>query len=157
MVMYRIVSLTFMYGKYYKGGIDAGKEVEINNRIFKKETNTISGKRGSIFSSDGTVLLSNVFIYDLYWYPSYVYDLYRYSSSINEKNDMLFLSKADSLIQIFYRLNPKNSIDFYNKAVKDEYLKYRQAYNEAFTQTKSKDNNVKKQGFLAINKLREKQ
>ena len=144
--MYRVVSLVVVYGKSYKGKIESGKEVEINGRIFKKETNTISGKRGSIFSDDGTVLLSNVFIYDLYWYPSY----------IGEKNDTSFLLKVDSLIQIFYRLNPKNSISYYNKNIKEEYLNFRQAYKQAVEQTNSKDNKVKKQGYQALNELRKK-
>ena len=146
MAMYRVVSLVVVYGKSYKGKIESGKEVEINGRIFKKETNTISGKRGNIFSDDGTVLLSNVFVYDLYWYPSY----------ISEENDALFLSKVDSLIRIFYRLNPKNSMDYYNKNIKENYLNYRQAYSKAIAQTKSKDNNVKKQGYQSLNELRKK-
>ena len=144
--VYRIVSLAVVYGKYYKGGIDSGEEVTIENRTFKKETNTISGKRGSIFSDDGTVLLSNVFIYDLYWYPSY----------ISEKNDSLFLQNVDSLIRIFHRINPKNSIDYYNKHIKEEYLSYRQAYKKAVEQTRSRDKNVKKQGYQTINNLRKK-
>ena len=144
--VYRIVSLTFVYGKYYKGSIDGGEEITIENRTFKKETNIISGKRGSIFSDDGTVLLSNVFIYDLYWYPSYV----------SKQNDSLFLQNVDSLIRIFHRINPKNSIDYYNKNIKEEYLTYREAYKKAVEQTGSKDKNVKKQGYQTINNLRKK-
>ena len=145
--VYRIVSLAVVYGKLYKGGIESGQEITIDNRTFKKENGTISGKRGSIFSDDGTVLLSNVFIYDLYWYPSYV----------SEKNDSLFLKNVDSLINIFYRINPKNSIAYYNKSIKEEYLNYRQEYRTAVKQTKNKDNNVKKQGYQTINNLRKRQ
>jgi cell division protein FtsI (penicillin-binding protein 3) len=148
MIMYRIVSLAIEKGKYYRGEIADDKEMIIDNRIFRTETNTVSGKRGNIFSDDGTVLLSNIFIYDLYWYPSYIY--------IHDKNDSLFMSNVDSLIRIFHRINPKRSISTYNKLIKQDYLEYRKAYKAALKQTKSKDNKVKKEGYEILNSLRKK-
>ncbi|MDR1878963.1 MAG: hypothetical protein LBQ64_05300 [Bacteroidales bacterium] len=142
--MCRIVSLAVKKGKYYRGEIVEEKETVIDNRTFRIETNTISGKRGTIFSDDGTVLLSNVFIYDLYWYPSF----------INKKNDSLFRANADSLIRIFHRLNPKKSIASYNKLIKQSYQDYRTAYDKAWKQTKSKDSEVRKEGYKTIDKLR---
>lgn len=144
--MVRIASLVFGKGKYYRGEIEDNKEIVIDGRTFKVETNTISGNRGSISSDDGTVLLSNVFIYDLYWCPSYV-----------GRNDTLFLSKVDSLIKIFHRINPKISIETYNKIVKQEYLNYKQEYEKAIEKTKSKDNKTKKEGHQTLNHLQKKQ
>ena len=140
--MVRIASLVIGKGKYYRGEID--QEIIIDNRTFKIETNTISGSRGSISSDDGTVLLSNVFVYDLYWCPSYV----------GRKNDSLFLSKVDSLISIFHRINPKISVESYNRIVKKEYSDYKIKYDKALELTKSKDNKVKKEGYQKINNLR---
>ncbi len=145
MAMYRIVSLAVAKGKYYRGEIDDDKEMVIDGRIFKIETNTISGKRGNIISDDGTVLLSTVYIYDLYWYPSYIYT--------NKVNDSLFMLNVDSLIQIFHRINPKKSIDSYNKLIKEEYLNCRQAYKKAIKQTKSNEKKEKEKGYLAIKNL----
>jgi cell division protein FtsI (penicillin-binding protein 3) len=148
MVMYRIVSLAIEKGKYYRGEIADDKEMIIDNRTFRTETNRLSGKRGNIFSDDGTVLLSNIFIYDLYWYPSYIY--------INDRNDSLFMSNVDSLIKIFHRINPKKSISTYNKLIKQDYLNYRKAYKAALKKTKSKDNKIKKEGYDIISNLRKK-
>jgi len=147
MVMYRIVSLVIVYGEGYKGKFDAGEEKKIGDRTFVKETSTISGRRGSIFSDDETtLLLSTVFIYDLYWYPYYAI----------EKNDSLFLSNVDSLIRIFYRINPKNSMDFYNQNIKEDYLKFRQAYKTAVKQADSKDKKVKEHAKNEIQELKKK-
>jgi cell division protein FtsI (penicillin-binding protein 3) len=146
--MYRIVSLAIEKGKYYRGEIADDKEMIIDNRTFRTEINRLSGKRGNIFSDDGTVLLSNIFIYDLYWYPSYIY--------INDRNDSLFMSNVDSLIKIFHRINPKKSISTYNKLIKQDYLNYRKAYKAALKKTKSKDNKIKKEGYDIISNLRKK-
>jgi cell division protein FtsI (penicillin-binding protein 3) len=147
-VMYRIVSLAIEKGKYYRGEIADGKEMIIDNRTFRTEISRVSGKRGNIFSDDGTVLLSNIFIYDLYWYPSYIY--------INDRNDSLFMSNVDSLIRIFHRINPKKSISTYNKLIKQDYLNYKKTYKAAVKKTKSKDKEVKKEGYDILNKLRKK-
>ena len=146
-IMGRMVSLAIGKGKYYRGEIDNDKEVIIDDRTFKIETNSISGSRGSISSDDGTVLLSNVFVYDLYWCPSYV----------GKKNDSLFMSNLDTLIRVFNRINPKISIETYNKIIKKEYLDYKIAYENAVEQTESKDNKVKKEGYQRLSDLRKKQ
>ena len=144
MAIYRIVSLNIAKGKYYKGEIPLNEEVIIDGRTFKMETSAITGKRGNILSDDGTILLSTVYIYDLYWYPSYV----------EAKDDSLFMLKIDSLIHIFHRLNSKYSLDYYNKNIKEEYLKYKEEYRLARQKIKSKDENVQKEGRAAINSLR---
>ncbi|MDR0368323.1 MAG: hypothetical protein LBH82_04180, partial [Bacteroidales bacterium] len=146
MAIYRIVSLNIKMGKYYVGGIPENTEVVIDNRTFKIESGSMTGKRGNILSDDGTILLSTVYIYDLYWYPAY----------IEANDDTLFMQKVDSLIHIFHRLNPKYSLDYYRKNIKEEYLNYKKEYRQARNKTKSKDENLQKEGRATINALRKR-
>ena len=144
LAIYRIVSLNVTKGKLYSGEFPDNEEITIDGRSFKMETATMTGKRGNILSDDGTILVSSVFVYDLYWYPSLV----------GEKNDSLFMANVDSLIRIFRRLEPKNSLDYYNKTIKEGYLKYKEEYGLAIEKTKSKDKNVRKEGFDKIKLLK---
>jgi cell division protein FtsI (penicillin-binding protein 3) len=141
--MVRIILLPIQKGKYYRGEIGDVNEIVIDDRIFRIEKDAISGKRGNLFSDDGTVLLSNVFIYDLYWYPSY----------ITKKDHNLFMSRVDSLIRIFHRINPNKSISTYNVIIKQSYLDYRRAYEKASSLTKSNNTNIRKQGYKIIDGL----
>ena len=144
MSIYRIVSLNVTKGKYYKGEIPVNEEINVDGRIFKIETGTITGKRGNILSDDGTILLSTVYVYDLYWYPHYV----------GKKNDSLFMANVDSLIRIFHRISPKQSLEYYNKNIKEEYLSYKKEYQLASEKSKSKDENVRKEGYAKMKLLR---
>jgi cell division protein FtsI (penicillin-binding protein 3) len=146
MAIYRIVSLNIAKGKYYKGEIPLNEEVMIDGRTFKMETSSITGKRGNILSDDGTILLSTVYVYDLYWYPSY----------IEAKDDSLFMANVDSLIHIFRKLNPKYSLDYYNKNIKEEYLNYKTEFQLARDKVKSKDENLQKEGRATLNALRKR-
>ncbi len=147
MAIYRIVSLNITKGSLYRGDLPLNEEIVIDGRTFKMETSSITGKRGNILSDDGTILISTVYVYDLYWYPSYV----------ETKDDSLFMSNVDSLIHIFRRLNPKLSLDYYNKAIKDGYLNYKREYLSAVKTIKeTKDKKIQELEREKIKKLRQK-
>ena len=144
--IYRIIHLSVSMGDYYKGIFPEDSTVTVEGRTFRMEKGMELGRRGNILSDDRTILLSTVFVYDLYWRPSYIYP----------RNDSLFLAKADSLISIFHRINPKKSIEEYNKLIKDDYLKYREAYANAERKTKDKDKAIRAEGKKELEALRDK-
>ncbi|MCL2130905.1 MAG: penicillin-binding transpeptidase domain-containing protein [Lentimicrobiaceae bacterium] len=144
--VYRIVHLSVSMGEYYKGVIPEDSTVTVEGRTFRIEKGEEIGKRGNILSDDGTILLSTVFVYDLYWRPSYVYP----------QNDSLYLLKVDSLIKIFYKINPKKSIAEYTKLVKEDYMKYRESYQNAKRKTRDKDKAIQSEGRKELEKLKEK-
>jgi cell division protein FtsI (penicillin-binding protein 3) len=142
--IYRIVHLSVSMGDYYKGIIPHDSTITGEGRTFRIEKGEEPGKRGNILSEDGTILLSTVFVYDLYWKPSYVYP----------QNDKLFLENIDSLSAIFHRVCPKKSIDEYNKLMKDGYRQYKEAYQNAKLKTESKEKAIRLEGKKELEKLR---
>ena len=144
MAIYRIVSLNITKKDLYEGKVPEDEEIVVNGRSFKMDSRTIVGKRGNILSDDGTILISTVYVYDLYWYPHYV----------GEKNDSLFMANVDSLIRIFYKINPKYSLDYYNKKIKEGYLDYKKEYRFAQEKSRSKDKQIQREGLAAMNELK---
>ena len=142
--IYRITHLSVTVGNYYKGVIPQDSTIEVNGRTFRIEKGEEPGKRGNILSEDGTILLSTVFVYDLYWKPSYIYP----------QNDSRFLENADSLAAIFHRVSPQKSTAEYNKMIKDGYRKYKEAYQLAKLKMDSKDKEVRQEGKKELEKLR---
>jgi len=142
--IYRIVHLSVSMGDYYRGIIPEDSTITVEDRTFRIEKGEEIGKRGNILSDDGTILLSTVFVYDLYWKPYYI---------VFSRNDSLYQSKVDSLILIFHRINPQKSIAEYTKLIKDDYLKYRATYLNAKTKIGSKDKKIKAEGREELKKL----
>ena len=133
----RMITIKTTLGKYYRGmNIPADSSITTQHRTFSFEYSYENGKRGNICSEDGTVLLTDIYIYDLYWYPS----------KVPLKDSALFMQKADSLIQIFHSINPQNSIDFYTKNVKDRYVDFCKRLAIANEQEGSKDKKVAAKG-----------
>ena len=142
--IYRIFHLSVTMGDYYRGVFPEDSIITVENRTFRFEKGEEVGKRGNILSDDGTILLSTVFVYDLYWRPSYVYPA----------NDTLFETRMDSLIRIFHKINPKKSIEEYNKLIKEEYFSYRTAYENALRKIKSENKEIKAEGKKEREKLK---
>ena len=145
--IYRIVYLSVSMGEYYKGKIPEDSTIMVEGRTFRIEKGKEIGKRGNILSDDGTILLSTVFVYDLYWKPCCIY------SKNDTINDKLYLEKVDSLIRIFHKINPKRSIAEYNKLVKGDYLKYKEAYQNAKRKTKDNNKKIQLEGRKELKKL----
>ena len=149
--IYRITYLSVSMGKYYEGIFSEDTTITVNGRTFRFEKGEELGKRGNILSDNGTILLSTVFVYDLYWYPSHIY-----AENDTVYNDKLYREKVDSLICIFRRINPKKSIEEYNKLVKEGYLKYKEAYQKAERKTKNADKTVRWEGKKELDELKKK-
>ena len=125
--IYRIVHLNVAMGKYYRADFENDTtEVKVEDRTFRIGEREDVGKRGSILADDGTILLATIFVYDLYWYPAHV----------SREDSALFMQQVDTLIHIFHRINPKTSVEEYNRLIKQGYLNYRAAYWEAVRKKK---------------------
>ncbi len=134
----RMIYIKATFGKYYKGeGIPKDSTVIVKNRAFSLEKFQEQGRRGNICSDDETILVANIYIYDLYWYPS----------KISQVDSSLFMAKVDSLIDIFCQITPEKPRSFYERNIKKAYPKYREAYNIAQTKIKSNDKNVRAEGL----------
>ena len=142
--IYRIFHLSVTMGDYYRGVIPEDSTITVENRTFRFEKGEEVGKRGNILSEDNTILLSTIFVYDLYWKPYNV---------VFSKNDKLYMDNVDSLIQIFYRINPQKSVAQYTKLIKDDYLKYREIYVSAKLKMESKDKKTRTKGREELQKL----
>jgi len=132
-------------GSYYEGNFHEDSTIVIENRTFRFEKGEEMGKRGNILSDDETILLSTVFVYDLYWKPYYV---------VFSRNDSLYLNKVDTLIDIFHRINPQRSKAEYRKLIKEDYLKYKEIYDRATIKISSKDKKIKEEGKEERRKLK---
>ncbi len=142
--MWRMVSLKINLGKYYNGlAIPQDSSVTIENRTFAFEYSSENGKRGNICSEDGTILLTDIYIYDLYWFPS----------NVIGKDSARFMEKADSLIDIFCQINPKYKREYYVKNIKERYIQFRKEWNSANEKEKSKDKQVAQIGKLEKQRL----
>ena len=136
-------------GKYYAGRFPQDSVIVVKNRTFAFDRTSEMGKRGNICSDDGTILLTDIYIYDLYWVPS----------NITAKDSALFMAKVDSLIDMFHQINPTLSIDYLNKNIKVGYVEFRRQLLEARAKEQSKDKKVSEEGRLALqdlNKIRVK-
>lgn len=134
----RMVYIKGAFGKYYKGtGIPKDSTIVVKNRTFSLENLQEQGRRGNICSDDGTILVANIYIYDLYWYPS----------KVSKADSALFMSKADSLIDIFCQITPEKSRSYYETKVKKAYPIYRKAYNKAEAKIKSSDKKLTAEGL----------
>lgn len=139
-----MVWLKVHMGKYYRGeGIPNDSCITVNHRTFSFDYTYESGKRGNICSEDGTVLLTDIYIYDLYWYPS----------KVKSKDSTLFMQKADSLIQLFYSINPQNSIEYYTTSIKDYYPEFCRRLAIAKEHERSSDKKLQEQGRIEREKL----
>jgi len=137
----RIVSLVATKGDYYRGDFDTTKVIT-EDRIFNVNFEYRTGIRGNIYSDENDLMLSTIYIYDLYWYPSQVID------------SLKFMHNLDSLVSIFNEVNPRVSKKEYFKIIQNALIDHRNQYNKAVNKTKSEDKQIKNEGINELNKLK---
>ncbi len=137
----RIVSLVITKGDYYKGNFDTARIVT-EDRVFNVSYEYRTGIRGNMYSDDNELLLSTVYIYDLYWYPSLVTD------------SLYFMQNLDSLASIFHEITPHVTKQAYKKMILTTFHDYHKQYQIALHKTKSDDKQIKNEGNKELKKLR---
>lgn len=137
----RIISLVVKKGDAYKGNFDTTKVI-VDERLYSLNYEYNTGIRGNIYSDENDLMLSTIYIYDLYWFPSEVRDSAK------------FMQDIDSLISIFIEINPRLRVSDYNKLIKSTYLDYRQQYRKSFAKTKSEDKKNQKEGQSELRALK---
>lgn len=135
----RVVSLVMKKSNSYRGSFDSAKVV-VDDRLFTTNYVYKTGIRGNIYSAENDLMLSTIYIYDLYWYPSEVVDSAK------------FMQNADSLISIFMQINPRMTFQEYEKMIKETYLEYRKDYRRCMLNSKSENDAVRQN---ALNELKE--
>ena len=113
-IIVRMFSLVLSKGEAYRGNFQ--DTLTVDDRFFRLDSSVIRGFRGNVYSSEGELLSTTIPIYDLYWEVGRV--------GIREEDSAFFMQQVDSLISIFYRLNPKRSREFYEENVRQRYLDY---------------------------------
>ncbi|MDR1792677.1 MAG: hypothetical protein LBR36_04455 [Bacteroidales bacterium] len=132
----KMFSTRIMLNTYYLGKIPNDTVITIENRTFEIIKQVQKGKRGNIFADDSkTLLLSTVYIYDIYWNPSKVR---------NDSNIALFINNLDSLSILLHKINPKWTAKQYADTLKNSLNQYQ----EAVRKSKSKDSVVSKEGKI---------
>jgi len=137
----RMVSLVVTKADYYRGNFDTSKVV-VDNRLFSVNYIYKTGVRGNIYSDENDLMLSTIYIYDLYWFPSEVGDSAK------------FMQNVDSLISIFMQINPRISRETYDNMIKKTYREYRREYRKLLSQTKSEDKEVQTAAKNALQELK---
>lgn len=137
----RIVSLVITKGDYYKGNFDTARIVT-EDRVFNVSYEYRTGIRGNMYSDDNELLLSTVYIYDLYWYPSLVTD------------SLYFMQNLDSLASIFHEITPHVTKQAYKKMILTTFHDYHKQYQIALHKIKSDDKQIKNEGNKELKKLR---
>ena len=95
-----------------------------------------------MYSDDNELLLSTVYIYDLYWYPSLVTD------------SLYFMQNLDSLASIFHEITPHVTKQAYKKMILTTFHDYHKQYQIALYKIKSDDKQIKNEGNKELKKLR---
>jgi cell division protein FtsI/penicillin-binding protein 2 len=116
--------------------------VVVDNRLFSVNYIYKTGVRGNIYSDENDLMLSTIYIYDLYWFPSEVGDSAK------------FMQNVDSLISIFMQINPRISRETYDNMIKKTYREYRREYRKLLSQTKSEDKEVQTAAKNAMQELK---
>lgn len=137
----RIVSLVITKADSYRGDFDTSKVV-VDDRLFTVNYVYKTGIRGNIYSAENDLMLSTIYIYDLYWYPSEVGDSTK------------FMQNVDSLISIFIEINPRISRLEYDKIIKNTYLEYKRQYRKCMLNAKSENEQIKKQAQIELRELK---
>ena len=114
----RIISLVVKKGTAYKGNFETPKHI-VEDRLYSLSYEYKTGIRGNIYSDENDLMLSTIYIYDLYWFPSEIQDSAK------------FMQNVDSLISIFREINPRISVSDYNQLIKENYLNYRKQYKKS--------------------------
>lgn len=137
----RIISLVVKKGTAYKGNFETPKHI-VEDRLYSLSYEYKTGIRGNIYSDENDLMLSTIYIYDLYWFPSEIQDSAK------------FMQNVDSLISIFREINPRMSVADYTLLIKENYLNYKQKYRKSFAKTKSEDKNIQKEGHNELKSLK---
>jgi cell division protein FtsI/penicillin-binding protein 2 len=138
-----LIALRVKMNPFYTGEkVSADSIVIVEGRSFKLKPETIQGKRGNIFASDSkTLLLSTVYVYDLYWMPSLIQDT---------ADATLFLQKLDSLSIILHQINPSKERQVY----KDTLLQTFRHYTKVLQQSKNQNDKLRQEAKKILGKLK---
>ncbi len=137
----RMVSLVVTKADFYRGNFDTTK-IAVDNRLFTVNYIYKTGIRGNIYSDENDLMLSTIYIYDLYWFPSEVGDSAK------------FMQNVDSLISIFIQINPRISRDVFNNIIKSTYLDYKYKYRKLLAQSKSENKTIQEKANKEIQELK---